>query len=394
MRFLSYSLITLLSAVLLSATGFSQNTIEGYLLYHNDPNKPIPGSEVTLTSLNGGSNYIANTDNIGKYVFTNVPDGTYQLTASTTISAGGVTLGDSYLILLHLLGFNTLSPIQQIAADVTGNGQIGWDDYTTIISGWFLNGNPFPVGEWAFDTEIITTGLKDNTNLGGTSAGDVNGGYIPNLTKGNELYVAVENDIDKTSTSIQSLSVIGNLTTTGFGVVFDLSPKTQITNITSALDGFDYIVAHDQLRVTWINKTGKLVTLNESEPLFTIQGKNLELAPSIESHFIDSEGNIIPNITLKASSPVTTDKDLSIRRLYQSGSEIIIECYTYNEQNINVIISDMSGRTISSVSTKTIAGLTQIKMSTQTIPSGIYTCNIASDVATKNTVSKKFFINN
>jgi len=394
MRFLSYSLITLLSIVLLSATGFSQNTIEGYLLYHNDQNKPIPGSEVALTSLNGGANYTTNTDNIGKYVFINIPDGTYQLTASTTLSAGGVSLGDSYLILLHLLGFNTLSPIQQIAGDVTGNGQLDWDDYTTIVSGWFLNENPFPVGEWAFDTEIVTTGLKDNTNLGGTSAGDVNGGYIPNLTKGNDMYVTVENDIDKSSTSAIDLSVIGNLTTTGFGVVFDLSPETQITNITSSLDGFDYVVAHNQLRVTWINKTGESVTLNESEPLFTIQGKNLELAPSIESHFIDSEGNALSNITLKASTPVTTDTDLSIRRLYQSGSEVIIECYTYNEQNINVIISDMSGRTISSVSTKTIAGLNKIKLSSQPIPTGIYTCQVISDVATNNSASKKFFVNN
>ncbi len=394
MRFLSYSFVTLISALLLSTTAFSQNTIEGYLLYHNNPNKPIPSSEVTLTSQGGGSTYSVTTDNLGKYIFTNIPGGTYQLTATTNLSAGGITLGDSYIILLDLLGFNTLSPIQQLAADVTGDGQVEWDDYTSIVTGWFLNGNPFPVGEWAFDTTTVTTGLKDNTNLGGTSAGDVNGGYIPNLTKGDEMYVQVENDKENTSSVKLNLSVTGNLVTTGFGVVFDLSPETQITNIYSSLKNLEYVVFNNQLRVSWINLTGEALTLNESEALFTIEGNNLELTPTMESHFINTDGDIIPNVSLKTSAPTFTESDFSIKRLYQCGSEILLECYTSEEQNICIRINDMSGKTVSVVNTKTTAGMNQFKMTQQSMPTGIYTCNVISDLPTNKPVSRKFFVNN
>lgn len=394
MRFLSYSLVTLLTMLLFSSTAFSQNTIEGYLLYHNNPNKPIPNSEVTLTSQGGGFIYTAITDNLGKYVFTNIPGGTYQLTATTSISAGGITLGDSYIILLDLLGFNTLSPIQQLAADVTGDGQVEWDDYTGIVTGWFLNGNPFPVGEWAFDTVSLNTGLKDNTNLGGTSAGDVNGGYIPNLTKGDEMYVKVENEKENISTTALNLSVIGNLTTTGFGVVFDLSPETQITSILSTLKDLNYVILNNQLRVSWINLTGESLTLNESEALFTIEGNNLDLVPAIESHFINTDGDIIPNVSLKSSAPTSIESDLSIKGLYQNGSEITLECYATKEQNIIIVINDMGGKTLSSLNTKTATGLNQFKLTQQTMPAGIYTCNIITDIATKKPVSRKFFVNN
>ncbi len=53
-------------------------------------NKPIPGAEVYLIPT-GNIIQTAYANAAGKYIFTNVPAGTYQLTASTNLSAGGVT---------------------------------------------------------------------------------------------------------------------------------------------------------------------------------------------------------------------------------------------------------------------------------------------------------------
>ncbi len=89
------------------------------------------------------------------------------------------------------LGLYNLTPIQQLAADVDGNGVINMNDYFTVVFGWFLYGYPFPSGDWVFTDATVVAGLKDGNNMGGTSSADVNGSFVPNYTKA-ELVMASE----------------------------------------------------------------------------------------------------------------------------------------------------------------------------------------------------------
>lgn len=338
---ISFSLLAFVSGT------FAQNTVEGYLLYHNNPSKPIPSSQVTMTTMSGEVIATVNTDNAGKYTFLNIPDGTYELNASTTLSAGGVTLTDSYLVLLHLLGFTNLSPIQQVAADVTGDGLVGWDDYTTIVIGWFLNGYPFPAGDWFFTSATVTTGLKDNTNMGGTSAADVNGTYVPNLTIGNHASVFMDVN-GANSDDNQNIILAKDNSITGFVLVFDLDEQTSILSLESQLPGCQYTIKDQQLRITWMAEDAKPVNLIAGSVIFTLSGNNILLTPAIESHFISSNGEVVENVTLKTSAATTVSEIEMNHQIYLQGNTLHVSIVSEAQQHAVLDIFDLSGRLVAS----------------------------------------------
>lgn len=387
------NLLSLLIVMLAFTTcSIAQNTIEGYLYYHNDPAKPIPASQATLSTITGQPIATSTTNNLGKYSFTNVPNGTYMLTASTTLSPGGVTLGDSFLILLHLIGVYPLSPIEELAADVNANGGVDWDDYTAITTGWFLNGAPFPVGDWVFTSATVNTGLKDNTNLGGTSAADVNGGYIPNLTKKDEVTVSIESQQNYSGSAKESVILGNSREITGFGLVFDTDPTTIIKSVSSTLDGFEYVYANGQLRMSWLSKTGEPVVLTEKNSLFTVEGENLMLTPSVESHFIDVHGDIVPDVTLKMVT--ATGDALTIDKVYESGQgTMVIEANANNDQVISICVADMTGRIVYEGTYNLSTGLNKIDIHlTRLVKTGIYTYNVISQTSPKFNFGGKLYI--
>lgn len=395
MKFRNLYLIVLLLAVVFTTAAYSQNTIDGYVLYHNQPGKPLPGTSVSLTSLqNGMVIATAVTNNLGKYVFTNIPDGTYQLDVTTTnLSAGGVTLGDSYLVLLHLLGFYQLSGIQQLAADVTGNGQVGWDDYTTIVVGWFLYGYPFPSGEWAFTSAIVTTGMKDSTNLGGTSQADVNGSYVPNLLIKDKTTVVVT-ETTPTSQTTADFYMSNTTATSGFGLVFDLSAETEVTLVKSELEGFEYNVAGGQLRISWISQTGKEIAFDGTMKLFTIEGDNLSLNPTTESHFINASGEIISSVSLKKGNLANGSDNIRISGIISSVKGISIEVSASHTQEITISIIDLSGRTILSAQEMLCTGSNTIQLNPSITKTGVYMVNLKSESIPTLSLSRKLIICN
>jgi len=395
MKFRNILLILLLSTLSCITAGYSQNTIEGYVLYHNQPSKPLPGTSLSLTSLqNGMVIATAVTNNLGKYVFTNIPDGSYQLTAtSSSLPSGGVTIGDSYLILLHLLGFYQLSGIQQLAADVTGNGQVGWDDYTTIVIGWFLYGYPFPAGDWAFTSAIVTTGMKDSTNLGGTSQADVNGSYVPNLIIKEETTVAITENTPNSQSSAD-FCMSKPTPTSGFGLVFDLSPGTDVTMVTSELSGFEYTVTGEQLRLSWISQSGKEIAFDETTKLFTVEGNNLSLSPTTESHFINATGEIIRGVNLKKCNLTNGNSGLSITSIIRTSQNLNIEINTNQSQRISISIIDLSGRIIMSSQEILSPGNNTIHLNPALTTSGIYTVNLKSYSFPNLSLSRKLVICN
>lgn len=335
----------------------AQNTLEGFLYYHNNPSKPIPGSEITLTTPGGELIATATTNNLGKYTFTNIPDGTYELNASTTLSAGGVTLTDSYLLLLHLLGFYNLTPIQQLAADVTGNGQIGWDDYTTIVIGWFLNGYPFPVGDWAFTSATVTTGYKDNTNLGGTSAADLNGTYIPFLMVSQVPSVQLEDNLQ--NSSVQEICSKDGLLVTGFALYLDLQGNAEISHVESPLAGLQYTVVNSQLRITWMADDSRAVSLEQGSPIVTVSGENLNFVSGIESHFITTEGECIPNVQLFNKSATGTSEIAQTAHIFAANNHLKLEVVSPERQHATLRIFDMAGRCVEEFEVMLGSGINQ-----------------------------------
>ncbi|NTW26124.1 MAG: hypothetical protein HGA37_15605, partial [Lentimicrobium sp.] len=212
---LSSLLMPLIAILLLSGQLSAQTDVNGLVLYHFKSNKPIPAVNLSLVDSNGLEFANTTTALNGSYTFAGVPDGTYTLKATTEISAGGITMGDAFLMLMHLCNIYPFTPIQKLAADVDGDENVTWNDYWTVIIGWFIQGYPFPAGPWTFqDVTFTLNGSKTNVpTMGGSSSGDVNGTFVPatreiaaiNATytekkAGNDFSIEIfANDISETS---------------------------------------------------------------------------------------------------------------------------------------------------------------------------------------------------
>jgi hypothetical protein len=361
-----FALFAALSCSLFSLNMFAQYTVDGFVLYHNKPNKPIPGAEVTL-SQQGTIIQTAYANATGKYIFTNVPAGTYQINATTGLPAGGVTLQDSYLILLHLLNLYSFTPIQFLAADVDGDGQITWSDYFTVLTGWFLYGYPFPSGEWVFQEATVIAGMKDGNNLGGSSSADVNGSYSPNITK-TERALAIENTGFIQASAHQNarlpIFIKNTSTLSGFVLYFEYPAESfEITGVQSHLKDLEFIISENELRIVWSDQAGEGISVHPDQPVFYINiitRDGIEntsaagLIPSIGSHAIDHNGN--PVADLKIGSPQLNYSQPSIEtiQIYPNpvNTESVVQLQLSENAMVTFTLFNTEGRRIGTLLSK------------------------------------------
>ncbi|MDO9512757.1 MAG: T9SS type A sorting domain-containing protein [Bacteroidales bacterium] len=307
--------VTILVAVIFSMSAFAaQYTVEGYVFYHNDASKPLQGVNVKLLKMNGQLLQTVQTDATGKYTFFEVHTGNYKLSATSNALAGGINFEDSYLVLLHLLNIAPLNGVALLAADVNADGAVTWADYTAITVGYFLAGTPFSAGPWEFPTTTFVAGGKTGTNLGGTSTGDVNGSFQPNLTKQG---MALLNETNGTL-EVRSLENIeipvyaaNSMMISGMGLVFEYNTKAfEITDIRSDLSDLQFNILNGQVRISWNDLTAHGISCFNNEALITIAGRttaefsndnSIGLNIGIESHVIDVSGRLIEGF--KFSTP-------------------------------------------------------------------------------------------
>lgn len=166
-------------------------TVSGILKYANTtgPDRPITNSTVYLKTADGLTTLLtATTDASGNYSFSNVSNGSYLLTASTTkvwCGNDGVTLAD-YAIVRNFVNAGTplLAGIYWLAADVNRSSDITLADYalirnyvnTSSLAGWNSPG-------WIFVAPAISVLNANATNvvINGICSGDVNASYTPPL---------------------------------------------------------------------------------------------------------------------------------------------------------------------------------------------------------------------
>jgi len=175
--------------------------VAGTLFYGETDTKPI-GTDATVTltpDVPPGPpiNLVPNVD--GSFTFSDLDDGTYLLTGSTTKVWGGLTTFDATLILRFVggvTGYDMLTNLQKRAADVnmtnTANGITTFDAtiiLRTAAAGnvkppqWtapdFLFDGPYPSTPYGLGLDINVTGTDVNQNLRTMCSGDVNGSYNP-----------------------------------------------------------------------------------------------------------------------------------------------------------------------------------------------------------------------
>jgi len=297
---LSFSLFALF---MLSGQTQAQTDVNGQVLYHFKPNKPIPSVNLSLTDISGVVVATTTTELNGSYTFPNVPYGTYSMTAQTNISAGGVSMGDAFLMFLHLCNIYPFTPIQELAADVDGDGDVTWDDYWTVVIGWFVQGYPFPVGPWTFEDVTFTlTGTKTNVpTMGGSSAGDVNGTFVPatrDLTAIEATYTNKHAD-NNFSVEIYAKDVTE---AAAMGMVISYpSSMVDVSNVSFQLGEPNIAVENGQIRLSWINQSNGSASVSPDMPVVVINGKtnsnyngsDIKFVIEPASHFCNYKGEEI-----------------------------------------------------------------------------------------------------
>jgi len=324
-------LLTLLCAVFfVSSSLLAQSSLNGFVYYHGDSTEPIEDVNVKLIDTTGVAIDNCITDINGLYQFYNVQNGTYNIEFTTEVDPGGIDLADSYLINQHLLNLDTLNSIQALASDVDADGSITWNDYNIIVDWWFTYGNPFPAGDWSFETISYVVGNKqkdDPPPSSGVSNGDVDGSFQPGSKPVPDLSI-IFSEV-KTIQANEEFEIPVKINThfpiNSLGLVFDYPEQfLNIIDVTSDQGILNFDAVNGQLRMSCVSSLKNPFDYF-IDPKIIIKVKaagdfknayNLNLILNDESHIIDSKGSRIKNITLSIPNIETKDQKAELSNNY------------------------------------------------------------------------------
>jgi len=156
-------------------------TVSGKVIYAN----ALTTISVPFTTLDavGSIPLSITTDANGFYSMTGFGSGAYTITPSKTNQINGISNLDASRIAQHIVGLNTLTANQQIAADTSGNGTISALDAAYIAQFAALITNPGITGTWKFlptsrsYPNVMTN--QANQDYSATLVGDVTGNWNP-----------------------------------------------------------------------------------------------------------------------------------------------------------------------------------------------------------------------
>ncbi|MHC1708445.1 MAG: FISUMP domain-containing protein [Bacteroidales bacterium] len=157
----------------------AQFTVSGNVRYFNNTLSYLDSVTVYLRQ---GTTVIGqvNTNTYGHFIFTNVGNGTYQLTASTHKVWGGCNSSDAVDILKHFVSIQTLTGVKKNAANVDIIPSINTNDAVLVSRRFAMVIDSFPAGDWVFEQKTITiAGASVRQDIKGVCMGDVNGSFSP-----------------------------------------------------------------------------------------------------------------------------------------------------------------------------------------------------------------------
>lgn len=399
---LTFLFIFLLVVLLPSTLIQAQTDVNGLVLYHFKANKPIPSVNLSLIDASGVVVATAITELNGSYAFTNVPYGTHTMVAQTNISSGGVTMGDAFLMFLHLCNIYPFTPIQELAADVDGDGNITWNDYWTIVIGWFVQGYPFPVGPWTFEDVTFTlTGTKTNVpTMGGSSAGDVNGTFVPSTR---DLTVIEAIYTNKHADNNFSVEIYAKDATeaAAMGMVISYpSSMVDVSNVSCQLGEPNIAIENGQIRLSWISQSNGSASVNPNLPVVVINGKtnstyngsDIKFVIEPESHFCNYKGE---QIDTRYTLPLITNSGSYLASNYPNPfSESTNITYSLPiDAKVNISLFNQQGQMVRVIRDAVEnAGSHNIVFESNGLEAGVYYYNLKTSGANAINETKRMII--
>jgi len=158
--------------------------LEGQVTYKNTANTPINNTNILLTDTNGSAIDSTLSNTKGEYLFNNPSNGFYYTIPMCTKPWGGVNTTDALAVAKHFVGLMYLYGLNLEAADVNFTGFVNSADALMIQVRYVGSTSFFPAGDWLFENNLLQLqGVNVVNDFYGLCYGDVNGSYVPPLTK-------------------------------------------------------------------------------------------------------------------------------------------------------------------------------------------------------------------
>ncbi len=386
--------VALLLLVTITTQISNAQTINGKVLYQGDINRPIGSVLVTLKNIENNTVKTYVTDNDGSYSFSDLSIGNYVVTGTTSIAGSGVTYYDATLVFLHLAGFVEFTPMQLLAADVNGSGNVTWGDYTLIVK-HILKGTPFPVGPWKFETATFpVSNLKsadyNPKTLGGTCSGDVGGTFVPSRYNTPALPIEQDGTIEVSGNAPFTTRIVTNseLAITGAGLIINYpSDLLSIESVEFKGVDYEYNIEDGQIRLVWGNPNMSPVEFGEGETFVTIHGVCTSAFKAGMTANVSLDGNTslmsasnteISN--LKFASPLIKYGKPSLRVSNYPNPFINstkLSVFSPEEGNATIELYNTNGQLVKRISAGVLnAGFHEINIDASQLAKGNYVCKL------------------
>ena len=367
----------------------SQNSITGFVTYHNDLSKPLDGVIVHLYDMSDNVVLSCITNSDGEYLISNIPSDEYNLRVSTTFNLDNPDLMDAYLIFMYMTGSMTLDEAQLSAADINENGEITGFDFAHVLSS-LVNGNFTTYSGWEFNEYHIdytaSTNASDSLDFWGTQDGDVDSswdpsGRIPNILNFNNSQPrSLESGLQIIPVGTEFNGIVS-----GFNLNINYpSDIIEIVNVIGPDNEmlFNVNKIEGTIKVTWINIDNSRFDLT-GDYLFSIEVKRIDFKYSGKLDFILSSGGMILdergknisdiNIILPSLSVFSNIYNVDV---YPNPvvDNIILDINIPEKDYFNIKIFGLTGNIVYDLNTSLIdAGKNTVNINIDFLESGQYT---------------------
>jgi hypothetical protein len=261
--------------------------LDGFVTYKNSYNTGL--NNVCLTLKNTQGTIIATTctgndpvtDATGYYTFSNIPDGSYQIFATSTNPWGGNNATDALIIQLYTVGSYALTGLNYTAADVNADWAVNSTDALWIKLRTVGMVGYYPDGDWVFDNPSFTLSGSLTLNFQGLCTGDENGSYIPSGFKETSFLDPKQEGImtegvNKTfDFPIRSISDdhLGAMT---LNMNYDAN-RFDISGATTSVEGLKYSINDGRVSLAWSSLEG--LNPKPGEALIILKMKAKQVIP-------------------------------------------------------------------------------------------------------------------
>lgn len=386
----TYLLIATLTLIIMSGLAFADQPIKGTVSYHNPEQTLLPSVTVGLyipgpTEAEDVLIATTTTNILGKYIFPNIPSGTYVVKGSyTPIEPGGYDEIDRAMIANHIQA-PFLNGIAFRAADLNHNQIVDAADLALFDLYWNTSFEP----AWVFQPVTVShDGTKTNVpTMSGSSSGDVNGTFVP--TTRNEPFIDADY-IQKNFSKNFTIEVYARdlNAASAMGIIIEYPSTINVKSVKSPLGELrNARIEENEVIVNWNSLNYIDRNINSNEPILIIYASTNENYASGDIKFnINSKTNF-----LKGGEVVSPK--LSLTYLSVNGSDFLSHCYPNPANSTTTVyftvpadskttidIYNLSGQLVKSVLNEVMSqGNHSVQISLSDLKEGVYFCNLRTN---------------